>query len=609
MIETINKKNILSKLVIIIKMYKNFLPILIKNKKINVILAITLTTAQAFIPIIQIFVTKQVVNNATILFTNWEFDLFLILKIIIYQAAINVATNILNTLQKINNLTLQQYTNYFYEKSIIEKVSILPLSYIENNDYYNKLQRISTGIGIKSLNMVNSLFSLIQQIVILVGYLIIILSYHWLLIFGLISIIIPTFITSLKFGERRLLQVYQQTPLARKALYIVNLLKGREAAKELRIFNHVNYLFNKWNELFLTNAKQQFKLEKSIEVSSLKLNFLNIISFILSTFFLIYSGINKKITIGDYFALSQTFSLSQSSLNVLITTFSRIYEDSLFLEDLYSFLDIDESTIKAEKAAHFPENLQYGIQVKNLYFKYNEKSSYILEDVSFNVVPGEKIAIVGENGAGKSSLVKCLLGLYIPTKGSILFDNVSIQDINEEQFKKNLSVMFQDFVCYHLTVRENIALSDLDNLYNDDLLTLTAKKSTAMNFIDNLEEKFDTEIGWQFHKSHELSGGQWQKIALSRAFFREAQIYIFDEPTSSLDPLTEASLYNEIIKKIEKKTSIFITHRLGSCLSMDRILVLKEGRIVENGNHNELMKLQGEYYKMFTSQAKWYTSK
>ncbi|MBH5318385.1 ATP-binding cassette domain-containing protein [Paenibacillus sp. GSMTC-2017] len=255
----------------------------------------------------------------------------------------------------------------------------------------------------------------------------------------------------------------------------------------------------------------------------------------------------------------------------------------------------------------FPEKLQKHILINNLSFTYATHTSPQLKGISFMIKPGEKIAIVGENGAGKSTLVKCLLGLYMPDNGSIKFDGVDIRTIDPKSLREHVSAVFQDFESYNLTVRENIAMGH-GKIDDDAYVEVAAAKAGVGELIKNLPNGLDTELGAMFHQGHELSGGQWQKIALSRAFMRDAQIVILDEPTAALDPRAEAEIYDNFAKLYEGKTTIMISHRLSSCRFADKIIVLHNGEIIEVGSHEELLHLEGSYADMFNTQAKRYSA-
>lgn len=305
-------------------------------------------------------------------------------------------------------------------------------------------------------------------------------------------------------------------------------------------------------------------------------------------------------------AYMQAVSSMQANLNVISFRMSQFYTESLYIEEFYKFMDMENEADDWTGHLRFPERLSEEIRVESLVFRYPESTRNALDHVSFTIKPGEKVAIVGDNGAGKSTLVKCLIGLYADTSGTILYDNRDIKEYDMTDFRKHVSVIFQDYVRYFLSVSENIGISDTDNIRDFDRVRSAVMTAGADEFIEKLPERYDTIVGGGYYGGAELSIGQWQRIALSRALFRDSQLIILDEPTSSMDPIAESQLLEKFLDITEGKTAIFVTHRLGSCRHVDKILVLKEGKLVEQGNHEELMRMNGEYAKMYKEQSKWY---
>lgn len=255
----------------------------------------------------------------------------------------------------------------------------------------------------------------------------------------------------------------------------------------------------------------------------------------------------------------------------------------------------------------FPAPIQHGIAINNVSFQYDGASRPALDGITFTIHAGEKIAIVGDNGAGKSTLAKVLLGLYKPSSGDIAVDGIPYSQLKADNLRSNVSAIFQDFVQYPFPVWENIGLGQVSELNNRSRLQSSSIQANTISFINKLPQEWDTVLGVHFDGGHELSYGQWQRIALNRAFYRNFEMIVLDEPTASLDPMTESAIFENLMSLTNDKTAVFITHRLGSCRFADRIIVLKHGQLVENGDHDTLMHLNGEYAAMFRKQASWYT--
>ncbi|WP_197081718.1 ABC transporter ATP-binding protein [Paenibacillus sp. E194] len=319
---------------------------------------------------------------------------------------------------------------------------------------------------------------------------------------------------------------------------------------------------------------------------------------------IILIGRNNNITIGDFVAYSQLLSMSTATIKMLSGGIGTLINQGLYIVDMNKFITIPEKTTKKMAVLEHVDRTHI-FSVENISFKYPNSDSFILKNISFAISQGETVAIVGENGSGKSTLIKCLLGLYSAKEGRILIDGEDIEDIPQKELYRKMTALFQDFVNYELTIEENIALSETEDI-NQIQFNKAINEAEVIQFLDMLSEKEKTTLGYTLDNGRELSGGQWQRIALGRALYKEAEIIFLDEPTASLDPISEVKLINRFIDICKGKTAIIISHRLASCLSADKIIVLHEGRVIEVGNHEELLLLRGQYYQMFQSQANSY---
>jgi ATP-binding cassette subfamily B protein len=294
-----------------------------------------------------------------------------------------------------------------------------------------------------------------------------------------------------------------------------------------------------------------------------------------------------------------------SSLRDFFSKFTRISESSLYLKDYFDFLDI-RSEYKNEKEVPLPEKIKTGFEFKNVYFAYPESDNQIVKDISFVIKAGEKIAFVGQNGAGKTTLTKLLLRFYEPTSGEILLDGININRYNKADYQEYFGVLFQDFFKYEFSVKENIAIGKIDEINDYERIQKAAELSLADEVVSELKYGYEQQLGKRFAKGQELSGGQWQKIALARAYMKNAEVMILDEPTSALDAKAESEVFERFIGLIKDKTSVIISHRFSTVRQADRILVLQEGKILESGTHNELMENNKLYAQLFTLQAEGY---
>lgn len=591
---------------VVLSVFRRFMPLMLKVIPGATVLLILLRIITALLPVAQIYIVKELVDLITLLFTQQQGIASEVYFILSLQALILIADRFCSYLDSVIGFRAQQKLKFYFEQVLINKSAQLPLSYFDRPDYYDQLERAAFGVDVKGFNLVNLILTIGSNIITLIGLVSILLSFHWILAAIVLVMIVPNILVNAYFGKQKYNQVMTQTPDQRKVHYLLQLLHSRSSAKESRIYNFAPYLTHKWRNIFWRTADEQYQLRKRTDSRMLLVNISQILLDIGVIIVLIVFGSSGALTIGHYVSLTQALQQIQTIISGLGFSIAAIYEESLFINEVLHFLDLEAEDSKDRDQA-FPKKLQSQIEIRNLSFTYATHASPQLKNISFNIAPGEKIAIVGENGAGKSTLAKCLLGLYLPGEGTILFDGVDIRRIDPKSMRQNMSAVFQDFVNYQLTVRENIAMghSKMDvNAY----IETAASRAGLGTLIKKLPHGLDTELGAMFHNGHELSGGQWQKIALSRAYMRDAQIVILDEPTAALDPRAEAEIYDSFATLYEGKTTIMISHRLSSCRHADKIIVLHNGEIIEEGNHETLLAAQGAYAEMFHTQAKRYAS-
>ena len=320
--------------------------------------------------------------------------------------------------------------------------------------------------------------------------------------------------------------------------------------------------------------------------------------------YIVVKVIVEKRTIGDFSLYINSIDNFRGATTSILNTIASIFEDGLYIQNLFEFLDM-KTKEKDGKMLPFKKDFQT-IEFRNVWFKYPESERYILKDISFTLEAEHCYAIVGLNGSGKTTLIKLLLKLYIPDKGDIFIDGINLKDIDTEDYQKNMGAVFQDFVKYPLTVYENIGCGNIEEIHNHTRIYEAAKKSGADQFIPNLPDKYNTLLHREWSGGVQLSLGQWQKIAIGRIFMQDFPIVVLDEPTASLDPKAEYEIYRQFRELMEGRTSILIAHRFSTVKLADKIYVLKNGSIIESGNHEELMQLGGEYAALFNLQAEAY---
>ena len=334
-------------------------------------------------------------------------------------------------------------------------------------------------------------------------------------------------------------------------------------------------------------------------------NVLGSLSYYGAYILIIYRVLSGTISLGELTFLSGAFNRLMRNLQEFFSRFTRISESALYLKDYFDFIDISVEPLTSEDIP-LPIKIVQGFEFKNVHFSYPDSEQEILKGVSFKIKAGEKLAFVGQNGAGKTTLTKLLLRFYEPTSGEILLDGININRFRKDEYQEYFGVIFQDFFRYEFTVRENIAVGNIDEIDNQQKIEKAAELSLADDVVSELKYGYDQQLGKRFVKGQELSGGQWQKIALARAYMKDAEVMILDEPTSALDAKAESDVFDRFIGLTQGKTSVIISHRFSTVRQADRILVLDEGKVLEIGTHLELMKNKLLYYQLFTLQAEGY---
>ncbi|EKD29189.1 MAG: hypothetical protein ACD_79C00023G0001, partial [uncultured bacterium] len=319
-----------------------------------------------------------------------------------------------------------------------------------------------------------------------------------------------------------------------------------------------------------------------------------------------FQAIDGKVTLGDMVMYYQAFQRVQAFFQGILSSLAGLYEDNLFLSNLYEFLDLKQTVPEPDSVKPVPVPMQEGIALKNVSFQYPESSRKVLQNISLTIRPGEVVALVGENGSGKTTLIKLLCRLYDPTSGTIAIDGIDLRQFAKKALRHEISIIFQDYVHYQLSGRENIWLGNTSIPLDDERVIKAAKRSGADEVIKKLPQGYDTLLGKMFAEGCELSIGEWQKVALARAFMHDAQIIVLDEPTSSMDARAEYEVFRSFRQLVAGRTAILISHRFSTVRMADRIFVLKQGSIIEGGSHEELMSQKGIYADLFERQARAY---
>ena len=487
---------------------------------------------------------------------------------------------------------------------IIKKTNEINISQLEDPDFYDKLERARTQttgrVGLMS-NVLGQVQTSISIATLVAG----LIYFEPSLIILLVLSIIPSFINEVKFSQQQYSLARSWTSERRELDYLRFIGANDKTAKEIKLFGLTDFVVDR----FKTLSQEYFNLNKKLAIKRSVLgslfNILGSLSYYGAYIFIIYRVLSGVITLGELTFLSGSFNRLMRNLQDFFSKFTRISESSLYLKDYFDFIDISVES-DTEETAPLPEHVARGFEFKNVHFSYPDSDVEILKGVSFTLKAGEKLAFVGQNGAGKTTLTKLLLRFYEPTSGEILLDGTNINRFNKAEYQEFFGVIFQDFFKYEFTVKENIAIGDIDELGNQHKIETAAQLSLANEVISELKKGYDQQLGKRFSNGMELSGGQWQKIALARAYMKDADVMILDEPTSALDAKAESEVFERFIGLTKGKTSIIISHRFSTVRQADRILVLDEGIVLEIGTHEELMASQLLYSELFALQAEGY---
>jgi len=481
------------------------------------------------------------------------------------------------------------------------------LEYYENPQYYDTLHRAQQEAPYRPGRIVSDLMKVAQSGITMFVMIGLLFSFHWSITAILFVAVIPGILVRLKYSNKMYRWRRERTLTERQVSYLNRLLTGKTHAKELRLFE-LGPLFKDRSG----TLRRQLRGEKlGIAVRRSAAELMTQAAATLAVFgsyaFIACRTVQGAISLGSMVMYYQAFQRAQNSFRNILTSLTGLYEDNLFLSNFYDFLDLEQKVAEPEHPRPMPRAMREGIVFDRLSFRYPMSDRDVLRDITMTVRPGEHIALVGENGAGKTTLIKLLCRLYDPLSGRISVDGIDLRDLNTAEWRREISAVFQDYAKYNTTARENIWFGDV-NIPPDDneKIRAAARHSGADDVITYLSDGYETILGKMFEKGEELSMGEWQKVALARAFLRDSQILILDEPTSSLDVRTEYEIFKRFHQLAAGKTVILISHRMSTVRMADRIFVLKDGVITESGTHDELIFRDGEYARSFEMQSQHY---
>jgi ATP-binding cassette, subfamily B, bacterial len=488
---------------------------------------------------------------------------------------------------------------------IMEHASKLDLTRYEDPSFYDKMERARVQ-GTDRVLMIQMTGMLIQQgittITLGVG---IFLFSPWLLLILIVSIM-PMFLGQTHFAFKGYELNFGQTPARRQMDYLRILAGSKESAKELKLFGLGPFLVQRYRALFDEIHRQNVGLARRKLFFGGTLTVLGTLGYYATYAYVVYEAVLGRISIGQLTFLAGAIAGASTNIQAFFSTFSGIADQALFMTDLLEFFNVKPTILSKPNALPAPHPISKGIEFRNVWFAYPGTQRPVLRDISFCLNPQERIALVGENGQGKTTIAKLLTRLYDPTQGQILLDGIDLRDYDLEDWWNEIGVIFQDFVHYEMKAGENIGVGRVESSTDMDQIRAAANKSYAESVIQKLPKQYEQLLGVRFEGGVDLSGGEWQRIALARAHLRDAQLLILDEPTAALDARSEREVFERFAELTKGKTTVLISHRFSTVRMADRILVLEAGKIAEQGHHDELVKGGGRYAEMFELQAAGY---
>jgi ATP-binding cassette subfamily B protein len=578
---------------------------------LTIIMAL-LSLVSGFLPAVSVWITRGVVDSVIVAAFSPAHNLEPVWFFVIAQLLVGLAQSLLSTLSNISQQLLQERVGNRVQAMILEKANTLDLAFFEDSEFYDKLRNASDESTYKPMQMIAQLFDFVKTTVTLFSMLALLLNLAWWLAVVALLAPIPAFISSSRYGWRGYLKMRRQSPERRRMLYLNRLMTVDTYNKEIKLFNLGRFFIKQYKDV----AEELYQQDKKIVVRRYLSGFgwgsLSNLANSAIYIYVAFRAVQRVITIGSLTMYTQAAMQVGSSFQGILGDLSGIYENNLFVSTLYEFLEyqpriVSPSNPRPLERDHATPGLD--VEFRDVSFTYPGKdpeTEAALRHVSFTIKAGEAIALVGRNGAGKTTLVKLLTRLYDPDEGQILIGGRDIREYDVEELRRVIGVIFQDYVTYYMSARENIGVGNVEKIENLDLVESAAQKSGASSVIAKLPDGYSTMLGRWFKDGFQLSGGEWQKVALARAFMREAPILVLDEPTSSLDAQAEYEIFTKFRLLTEGRTAVFISHRFSTVRLADRIFVIEQGVIKESGSHAELIALNGRYAELFNLQAEAY---
>jgi ATP-binding cassette subfamily B protein len=570
-----------------------------------VVLGLISRVFASLLPPALFWVSKLIIDNIFGLITTHQPPGARLWWLVATEFALAVTGGILGrVIDYLDALLAGRYTHHVSVR-VMEHAASLDLMAYEDPAFYDRLERARVQ-ATDRLYMIQAIGRLIQQVITTITLSISIMIFSpWLLLLLIVGVI-PAFVGETHFAFVGYAKNFRQTPIRRQLDYLRILGGSKEAAKELKLFGLKDFLTGRFKALSTQVYEEDIALARRKVVAGGFLSAIGTAGYYTAYIFAVWKTVTGVFSFGTLTLLANAIREASSNLQQTFSTLSTIADQALFLTDLIAFFEMRPTIQSKRNALPAPRPIRTGFEFRNVSFRYPGSSRLVLNGLNFHLRPGERVALIGENGEGKTTIVKLLTRLYDPVEGQVLLDGVDLREYNLEDLYKEIGVIFQDYMRYEMTARENIAVGRIEQLENLPLVRQSAQKSMANEVVAKLPAGYEQMLGRRFDGGVDLSGGEWQKVALARAYLRDAQVLILDEPTSALDARSEYEVFQRFAELTAGKMAIFISHRFSTVRMADRIVVLEHGRIAEEGDHDALTNLRGRYAEMFELQAASY---
>jgi ATP-binding cassette subfamily B protein len=559
----------------------------------------------SLLPVVLLWITKLIIDSIVHSVSTHQPVQHGFWWLVAAEFALAVLNGVLiRTIDYSDSLLADKYMRHVSIR-VMKHAASLDLIAYEDPVFYDRLERARVQ-ATDRLVMIQAIGRLVQQVITTFTLSVSIMLFSPWLMLLLVAGVIPAFLGESHFALLGYAKNFRQTPVRRQLDYLRVLGGSKEAAKELKLFGLRDFLLGRFTGLSDEIYKENVALSRLKLIAGSLLSVVGTAGYYSAYVFVIWRTVTGALSIGTLTFLTGAIQQASSNIQQIFSTLAAIGDQALFLTDLLAFFEMQPTIRSKPNALPAPRPIVRGVEFRNVSFQYPGNTRRVLDHLSFQLHPAERLALIGENGEGKTTIVKLMTRLYDPTEGQILLDGVDLREYDLEDLHREIGVIFQDFMRYEMTARENIAVGRIEEIGNLELLQTAAHKSMADSVIGRLPGIYDQMLGRRFEQGVDLSGGEWQKVALARAYLRDAQLLILDEPTAALDARSEFEVFRRFSELTAGKMALFISHRFSTVRSADRILVLANGKIAEEGTHDQLSRLGGRYAEMFEMQASSY---